>query len=93
MLEDPPLTGIETLNCQVIVEALLAIDEVKRAEQCAERSYKNAGGRLRELGCVLALGDVLTRLGPARWAEAERWLDRAAHAGASGRRRAPASRR
>jgi hypothetical protein len=77
LLENPPLTGIETLNCQVICEALLAIDESKRAEQCAERSYRNAGGRLRELGCALALADVLIRLGPARWAEAERWLERA----------------
>jgi tetratricopeptide (TPR) repeat protein len=77
LLENPPLTGIETLNCQTICEALLAIGDVKRAEQCAERSYQNAGGRLRELGCALALGEVLTRLGPARWAEAERWLDRA----------------
>jgi tetratricopeptide (TPR) repeat protein len=77
LLENPPLTGIETLNCQMICEALLAIGEVKRAEQCAERSYQNAGGRLRELGCALALGDVLIRLGPARWAEAERWLGRA----------------
>jgi tetratricopeptide (TPR) repeat protein len=77
LLENPPLTGIETLNCQVICEALLAIDDIKRAEQCAERSYQNAGGRLRELGCVIALADVLIRLGPARWTEAERWLDRA----------------
>jgi tetratricopeptide (TPR) repeat protein len=77
LLENPPLTGIETLNCQVICEALLTIDDLKRAEQCAERSYQTAGGRLRELGCALALGEVLTRLGPGRWAEAERWLDRA----------------
>ncbi len=77
LLENPPLTGIETLNCQTICEALLAIGELKRAEQCAERSYQTAGGRLRELGCAIALADVLTRIGPARWAEAERWLDRA----------------
>jgi tetratricopeptide (TPR) repeat protein len=77
LLENPPLTGIETLNCQVICEALLTIGDVKRAEQCAERSYQNAGGRLRELGCVIALGDVLSRLGPARWADAARWLERA----------------
>jgi class 3 adenylate cyclase/tetratricopeptide (TPR) repeat protein len=77
LLETPLLTGIETLNSQIICEALLAVDEVKRAEQCAERSYQNAGGRLRELNCALALADVLTRVGPARWAEAERWLERA----------------
>ncbi len=77
LLENPPLTGIETLNCQTICEALLAIGDLKRAEQCAERSYQNAGGRLRELGCALALADVLTRIGPARWADAERWLERA----------------
>ncbi len=77
LLENPPLTGIETLNCQVICEALLAIGDLKRAEQCAERSYRNAGGRLRELGCAIALGDVLIRLGAGRWAEAGRWLDRA----------------
>jgi len=77
LLENPPLTGIETLNCQVICEALLAIGDLKRAEQCAERSYQNAGGRLRELGCAIALGDVLIRLGAGRWAEAGRWLDRA----------------
>lgn len=77
LLENPPLTGIETLHCQIICEALLALDELKRAEQCAERAHQHAGGRLRELSCVLALGDVMTRLGPARWAEAERWLERA----------------
>lgn len=73
LLENVPLTGIETLSCQTICEALLVIDEAKRAEQCAERSYKNAGGRLRELSCTLALGDVATRLGPSRWADATRW--------------------
>ena len=78
LLDDPPLTGIETMNAHVIVEALLAVDEVKRAEQCAERSHKNAGGRLREFNCGLALAEVLTRLGPGRWSEAERWLARAA---------------
>jgi class 3 adenylate cyclase/tetratricopeptide (TPR) repeat protein len=77
LLENPPLTGIETLNCQVICEALLTIGDLKRAEQCAERSHQGAGGRLRELGCCLALGEVLTRFGAGRWAEAERWLDRA----------------
>ncbi len=77
LLESTPLTGLENLNCQVICEALLALGEVKRAEQCAERAYQSAGGRLRELGCALALADVLTRIGPARWTEAERWLDRA----------------
>ena len=77
LLENPPLTGIETLHCQVICEALLAIDEPKLAEQCAERSYRGAGGRLRELNCALALADVQARLGPARWADAARWLERA----------------
>jgi tetratricopeptide (TPR) repeat protein len=77
VLENPPLMGLETLDCQVICEALLTSGEIKRAEQCAERSYHNAGGRLRELGCAIALGAVLIRLGPARWTEAERWLDRA----------------
>lgn len=77
LLENPPLTGIETLNCQIICEALLGISDLKRAEQCAERSYQNAGGRLRELGCAIALGEVLTQIGPPRWVEAERWLDKA----------------
>ena len=77
LLENPPLTGFETLTCPMICEALLAIGEVNRAEQCAERSYRNAGGRLRELGCAIALADVLIRVGPARWPEAERWLGRA----------------
>jgi class 3 adenylate cyclase/tetratricopeptide (TPR) repeat protein len=77
LLENPPLTGIETLNCQIICEALLAIGDLKRAELCAERAYQNAGGRLRELGCVIALGEVLTQVGPPRWAEAERWLEKA----------------
>jgi hypothetical protein len=76
LLENPTLTGVEAMNCQVIVEALLAIGDLKRAEQCAERSLQNAGGRLRELACVLALADVLVRLGPSRWTEAERCLDR-----------------
>jgi hypothetical protein len=61
----------------VVCEALLVMGDVKRAEQCAERSYEHAGGRLRELTCLIALGPVLTQLGPARWAEAERKLDQA----------------
>ncbi|MCC6848451.1 MAG: AAA family ATPase [Deltaproteobacteria bacterium] len=77
LIETPRLTGLETLSCQIICEALLAIDEVTRAEQCAERSYRHAGGRLRELSCSLALGDVATRLGPSRWADATRWYERA----------------
>ncbi len=75
LLDNTPLTGVETLNCRPIVEALLAIGEVKRAEQCAERSLQSAGGRLRELQCVTALADVLIVLGAGRWAEAERWLE------------------
>lgn len=72
-----PLTGTETLNCHIICEALLAIGEVEHAERCAEDTYRNAGGRLRELCCVLARGAVTTQLGPARRAEARRWYDRA----------------
>ena len=77
LIESPPVTGVEALNCAVIVEALVAVGELRRAEQCAERALQGAGGRLRELVCVLALADVLTRLGAGRWAEAERWLERA----------------
>jgi hypothetical protein len=77
VLDSPPLVGVEALACQVICEALIAIGDLKRAEQCAERSLQNSGGRLRELVCTIALGDVLARLGPGRWSEAERLLDRA----------------
>jgi class 3 adenylate cyclase/tetratricopeptide (TPR) repeat protein len=77
VLESPPLLGVEALACQVICEALIAAGDLKRAEQCAERSLQNSGGRLRELVCMIALGDVLARLGPGRWSEAERLLDRA----------------
>ena len=77
LLDSSGLAGVETLNCTVVVEALIAAGELKRAEQCAERSTKSAGGRLRELQCATAYGDVLARLGPSRWAEAQRWLERA----------------
>jgi len=60
------------LSSHIIVSALLAIDEVQRAERFAARVHERIGGRLRELYSAVALADVLFRVGPTRWAEAER---------------------
>jgi hypothetical protein len=65
------------LNARLVVEALLAVGEIQRAERAAELAYRRAGGRLREALSTVALGDALRARGPAHWEAAQRWYTRA----------------
>ena len=65
------------VKCYLVVEAFLAIGEVDRARRFAEIAYEHAGGRLRQAWCATALGDIMLRLGPRHWVEAERWYQQA----------------
>jgi tetratricopeptide (TPR) repeat protein len=69
--------GNALLYVHSVAEALLAVGEVKRAERMARTAVELAGGRYRVLLCGIALADVLSRLGPAYWAEADRAFERA----------------
>jgi len=62
----------------LIVDVLLTIGEVHRAERVAEVAYAHAGGRFREAMCAVAFGDVTARLGRELWDDAARWYERAA---------------
>jgi tetratricopeptide (TPR) repeat protein len=64
-------------KCYLVVEAFLATGEVDRARRFAEIAYEHAGGRLRQAWCATALGDIMLRLGPRHWGEAERWYEQA----------------
>ena len=59
-----------SLYARLIVDVLLSVGEVALAERAARLAYERAGGRLRDLLARQALGDVLTALGPAHYAEA-----------------------
>ncbi|MGD0948538.1 MAG: adenylate/guanylate cyclase domain-containing protein [Candidatus Binatia bacterium] len=65
------------VKCYLVVEAFLAIGEADRARRFAEIAYGHAGGRLRQAWCATARGDIMLRLGPRHWAEAERWYQQA----------------
>jgi class 3 adenylate cyclase len=65
------------VNARLVVEALLAADEVQRAERVAELAYRRAGGRLREMLSASALADVMLRRGPTHWDIAAQWYGRA----------------
>ena len=69
--------GDLALKSNLVVEALVAVGELKRARRLAELAYAHAGGRLREALCATALGDVTWRLGPEHYATAQGWYDRA----------------
>ena len=60
------------LNGRLVLEALLAVGEVTRAKRIADIANGRGGGRLREATLTSSLGDILFRLGPAHWVEAER---------------------
>jgi len=68
--------GNALLTVHVIVEALLTLGDVTRAERLARIAEARAAGRLRVLFSALALGDATVRR-PAQWAEADRSLARA----------------
>ena len=69
--------GTLPLNSRLVIEALLMAGEVARAKRIVEVTYGRGGGRLREVTTAAARGDVLLRLGPAHWVEAERWYGQA----------------
>ena len=69
--------GNMALGIRVVVEAYLAAGENKRAERAARFAYLKAGGRLREMLCSVAMGDVMLAGGAERWDDAERWYERA----------------
>ena len=64
--------GMALLSIHVLVETLLAVGDVGRAEKLARVALGNAAGRLRRLFAALALGDAATRRGPSQWADAAR---------------------
>jgi hypothetical protein len=61
------------LSGRVVVEAFLAIGDLKRARRIVDLAYEHGGGRLREAIIAGALGDVMLRLGAVHWNDAERW--------------------
>ena len=65
------------LSIGLAVESFLAVGDYKRAERMARKAYELAAGRLREMLCTVALGDVAQHLGPAHYAEAASWYERA----------------
>jgi len=65
------------LNGRLVLEALLAVGEVTRAKRIADIANGRGGGRLREATITSSLGDIMFRLGPAHWIEAERWYTHA----------------
>ncbi|MFN8640563.1 MAG: adenylate/guanylate cyclase domain-containing protein [Candidatus Binatia bacterium] len=69
--------GNAIVSVQPIVDACLALGELGRAERVARLALERAAGRYRQLLASAALADVLVRLGPSAWAEAERGIDRA----------------
>lgn len=69
--------GNALLTVHVIVETLLALGDVARAERLARIAEERAAGRVRALYAALSVGDAAIRRGPAQWAEAERSLGRA----------------
>lgn len=68
--------GNAIVSIQPIVDAFLALGELGRAERVARLAHERAAGRYRQLLAGAALADVLVRLGPASWVEAERLIDR-----------------
>ncbi len=59
------------LNARVVVDGLLAVGELNRAQKTAELAQSRAGGRLREALAASAIGDVLRARGPADFEAAE----------------------
>jgi class 3 adenylate cyclase/tetratricopeptide (TPR) repeat protein len=60
------------LSIGLVIDTLLRLGDVGRAEHFARVARANAAGRLREMLAAAALADVCVALGPARWEEAER---------------------
>lgn len=61
----------------IVVEALLILGDLNRAELFAQKSHDHSAGRLREMLTLIALGDVGSRLGPAHWQPAQKHYDHA----------------
>ncbi|MGH7822246.1 MAG: hypothetical protein ACREQ9_20985, partial [Candidatus Binatia bacterium] len=69
--------GDMALRSHGVVEIFLALGEVERARRFAESAFPYAGGRLREMICATAMGDVLRALGAEHHAKAAEWYRRA----------------
>lgn len=65
------------LSIGLITDTFLRLGDLARAERFARLAHERAAGRLREMLCTVALGDVVQRSGPERWAEAQRCYDQA----------------
>jgi tetratricopeptide (TPR) repeat protein len=61
----------------IVVEALLDLGDLNRAELFAQRAHEHSAGRLREMLTLVPLADVRWRLGPAHWQAAQQHYDRA----------------
>jgi class 3 adenylate cyclase len=68
--------GNAIVSIQPTVDAFLALGELGRAERVARIAHERAAGRYRQILAGAALADVLVRLGPSAWPEAERLVDR-----------------
>jgi class 3 adenylate cyclase/tetratricopeptide (TPR) repeat protein len=64
-------------NIHTIVEVLLQLGEIERAERLAQLAADNASGRVPEMIGALAVGDVMLHLGPDYWVEAARSYEQA----------------
>ncbi len=60
------------INSEMIVEALLAVGELRRARRIAEARVERSGGRLREARGALMTGMVALAAGPEEHPDAER---------------------
>jgi len=60
------------INSETIVEALLAVGELRRARRIAEARVERSGGRLREARGALMTGMVALAAGPEEHPDAER---------------------
>ena len=69
--------GTAILSIQPVIDACIAVGDLRRAERVARLAMERSAGRYRELMAAAALSDVLVRLGPQAWAEAERTIDHA----------------
>jgi class 3 adenylate cyclase len=70
--------GDVAIGSHVVVDALLALGDLEGAERFARVAHERGSGRLREMLSAAALGEVLLRLGPDCWGEAERCYNQAA---------------
>jgi tetratricopeptide (TPR) repeat protein len=61
----------------IVIESLLTLGDLSRAELFAQKAHDHAAGRLRDMLTTIPLGDVRSRLGPAHWQQAQQHYEHA----------------